>query len=145
MVTQSRLDINERIFIPLREIEFSAIRASGPGGQHVNKTSNAVELRFSVAKSSLPEIIKSRLFAISDRRLNAAGVIVIKSGGHKSQKRNKDEALDRLRQMILKATIMPKKRHPTRPSRSSVKKRLDSKAKRGAIKSSRGKVSRGDE
>lgn len=140
MATQSKLVINERISIPLSEISFSAIRASGPGGQHVNKTSSAVELRFAVAQSSLPEHIKSRIFAISDRRLNASGVIVIKSQGHKSQVRNKDEALERLAQMIRQAIFVPKKRRPTKPTRGSVKRRLDGKAKRSAIKTNRRKV-----
>lgn len=145
MAILSSLQINEQISLPLSEIEFSAIRASGPGGQSVNKTSSAIELRFAIAPSSLPENIKSRLFAISDRRLNALGVIVIKSGSHKSQKRNKDEALERLRQMILKTTIIRKKRRATKPTRASVKKRLDSKAKRGAVKITRRKVRGGDE
>ncbi len=145
MATQSSLFVTEQVSVPLSEIEFSAIRASGPGGQSVNKTSTAIELRFSVARSSLSEQVKSRLFAISDRRLNALGIIVIKSGAHKSQKRNKDEALDRLKHMILKATYVPKARKKTRPTRSSVKKRLDKKSKRSAIKVSRRKVQSGDE
>ena len=144
METSSKLVINEQISVQLNEIEFSAIRASGPGGQHVNKTNSAVELRFAIAPSSLPEHVKSRLFAISDRRLNASGIIVIKSGGHKSQKRNKDEALKRLSQMIRKAIFVPKARRPTKPTRGSVKRRLDSKAKRSAVKATRSKV-RGDD
>jgi len=144
MATDYNLFVNEQISIPLSEIEFSAIRASGPGGQSVNKTSSAIELRFSVARSSLPERIKSRLFATSDRRLNALGVIVIKSGSRKSQKRNKDEALDRLRQMVLRAAHIPKKRRPTKPTRSSIKRRLDKKNRRGAVKANRRKVGRDD-
>jgi len=144
MATPSSLVINEQISVPFSEIEFSAVRASGPGGQHVNKTNSAVELRFAVARSSLPELIKSRLFALSDRRLNSLGIIVIKSGSHKSQQRNKDETLERLKQMILKAAHVQKPRKKTKPSRSSIKKRLDSKAKRGAVKANRRKV-RGSE
>ncbi len=140
MVTQNSLIITERISIPLSEINFSAIRASGPGGQSVNKTSTAVELRFAIAPSSLPERVKSRLFAISDRRLNAAGVIVIKSTQHKSQKRNKDEALSRLSKMIIKASSVQKVRRPTKPTRASVKRRLDGKARRSAVKAERGRV-----
>jgi len=93
----------------------------------------------------LPEHVKSKLFAITDRRLNAAGVIVIKAQKHKSQKLNKDEACKRLIEIIQKATQKRKYRIKTKPSRSSVKKRLDSKSKRSAIKSTRGKVRRGDE
>ena len=145
METHSKFEINEQISLSLSEIEFSAIRASGPGGQSVNKTSSAIELRFAVAPSSLPESIKSRMFAISDRRLNALGVVVIKSGSHKSQKRNKDEALERLRQMILRAAAVQKKRRPTKPTRASVRKRLDGKAKRGAVKATRRRVSDGED
>lgn len=145
MATDNNLIISERVSIPLSEIDFSAVRASGPGGQHVNKTNSAVELRFAIAPSSLPEHVKSKLFAITDRRLNAAGVIVIKSQRHKSQKLNKDDACARLLEIIQKATEKRKYRVKTRPTRSSVRKRLDSKSKRSAIKSSRGKVGRGDE
>ncbi len=143
--TPNRLTVNERISIPFSEIEFSAVRASGPGGQHVNKTNSAVELRFAIAQSSLPEAVKSKLFAVTDRRLNAAGVIVIKSQNFKSQKLNRDEACKRLVEIITKATQKRKYRVKTKPTRSSVKKRLDSKSKRSAIKSSRGKVRGGDE
>ncbi len=145
MATQSSLTINERLLIPLSEIEFSAIRASGPGGQHVNKTNSAVELRFAIAPSSLPEQVKSKLFAITDRRLNASGVIVIKSQRFKSQKLNKDDACQRLVEIIQKATEKRKYRVKTKPTRSSVKKRLDSKAKRSNIKNTRRKVRRGDD
>jgi len=144
MVTPNSLIINERISIPLSEIKFSAVRASGPGGQHVNKTNTAIELRFAIAPSSLPETIKSRLFAITDRRLNAAGVIVIKSGAHKSQKRNKDEACDRLSRLIAKAAEKPKYRRATRPTRASVKRRLKSKSRRSEIKITRRRV-KGDD
>lgn len=145
MATDNNLIISERISIPLSEIDFSAVRASGPGGQHVNKTNSAVELRFAIAPASLPEPVKTKLFAITDRRLNAAGVIVIKSQRHKSQKLNKDDACARLVEIIQKATQKRKYRVKTRPTRSSVRKRLDSKSKRSAIKSSRGKVGHGNE
>ena len=136
------LIISERISIPLNEIEFSAIRASGPGGQSVNKTSSAVELRFAVASSSLPENVKSRLFRMNDRRLNNEGIIVIKSSVCKSQKRNKEEALKRLTDLIRRVTVVQKKRIATKPSRASVKKRLENKARRGVIKANRKPVSR---
>lgn len=145
MATDSKLIINEQISVPLSEIEFSAVRASGPGGQHVNKTNSAVELRFAIAPSSLPELVKSKLFAITDRRLNASGVIVIKSQRFKSQKLNKDDACQRLVEIIQKAIEKRKYRVKTKPTRSSVKKRLDSKAKRSNIKTTRRKVHRGDE
>ena len=145
MAISSDLHISDRIIIPVSELEFSAVRASGPGGQHVNKTNTAVELRFAIAPSSLPETVKSRLFAISDRRLNSDGIIVIKSSQHKSQKRNKDAACHRLIDMIRKAIYVPPARKATRPTRSSVKKRLDNKAKRGALKASRRAIKNSEE
>jgi len=138
----NNLIISERISIPLNEIEFSAIRASGPGGQSVNKTSSAVELRFAVASSSLPDNVKSRLFRMRDRRLSNDGVIVIKSSVHKSQKRNKEEALKRLAGLIRRVMVVQKKRIATKPSRASIKKRLENKARRGAIKANRKPVNR---
>ena len=145
METPNSLRINERVSIPLSELEFSAVRSQGPGGQHVNKVNSAVELRFTIASSSIPEDMKSRLFAVSDRRLNSAGVIVIKSGSHRSQLRNKDEALERLADMIRKATIRQKPRRPTKPTYGSVKRRLEHKTRRSSVKSLRGRVKNSDE
>ncbi len=145
METPNSLTINERVSIPLSEIEFSAVRSQGPGGQHVNKVNSAVELRFAIASSSLPEEMKSRLFAVSDRRLSSAGVIVIKSGSHRSQLRNKDEALKRLGDMIRTATTKQKPRRATRPTKGSVIRRLEHKTRRSSVKSLRGRVRNSDD
>ncbi len=145
MATSNKLIINERVSVPLDEVEISAVRSSGPGGQHVNKSNTAVQLRFSIAKSSLPDAIKSRLFAVSDRRLNAIGEIVIKARVHKSQQRNREEALERLANMIRKAAEPIQVRRATKPSRGSIKRRLEHKAKRSHVKFLRGRVKNTDE
>ena len=126
--------------IPESQIEFSAIRASGPGGQHVNKVSSAIHLRFDVRASSLPEAVKSKLLRISDTRINADGVIVIKAQKFRSQEKNKIEGLERLDELLQKSQHVQKSRRKTRPSRSSVRKRLDSKKKQGSVKKNRSKV-----
>jgi len=138
-VIPSKLYIDEKTSIRIDELEFSAVRSQGPGGQHVNKVNSAIELRFNIAASTLPETIKSRLFAISDRRLNSSGVIVIKSGSHRSQVRNKDEALERLAEMIRKAVYTPKPRRATKPTKGSIRRRLDQKTRRSKVKSLRGR------
>ena len=123
------------------EIEFSAIRAQGPGGQNVNKVSSAIHLRFDIASSSLPEVYKERLLALHDRRITKDGVIVLKAQQSRSQEQNKAEALLRLQEMVNRIAIMPTLRRATKPSRSAQRKRLDSKASHGQLKQSRGKVS----
>jgi ribosome-associated protein len=124
------------------EVEFSAIRAQGPGGQHVNKASTAIQLRFNVAASGLPEAVKTRLLALSDRRLSDEGVVVIKSQGSRSQEANKAEALARLQELIAKAEHVPRARRPTKPTYGSKQRRLTAKAQRAEVKSGRGKVVR---
>ena len=134
------LRISNQVLLPLPEIEFQAIRAQGAGGQNVNKVSSAVHLRFDIAASSLPEFYKERLAALRDKRISSDGIIVIKAQRFRSQEKNRDDALQRLQALIQSAGVTQKRRRPTRPTRSSQKKRMDSKTRRGKVKSLRGRV-----
>ena len=136
----SVLPISKRVSIPLREIELSAIRAQGAGGQNVNKVSSAIHLRFNIPASSLPEFYKQRLLALKDQRLSKDGSIIIKAQDSRSQEQNKADALRRLQDLIKSVSVLEKPRKPTKPTRSSRRKRIDSKVKHGRLKSLRGPV-----
>ncbi len=122
------------------EVEFSAIKAQGPGGQHVNKSSTAVHLRFNIPASGMPQDVKDRLLASGDSRITGEGVLVIKAQSSRSQERNRLEALARLQDVVNQACHAPRSRKPTRPTFGSRLRRLEGKAQRSGVKAGRGKV-----
>ena len=137
----SALQITRSVALPISEIEMSAIRAQGPGGQNVNKVSSAIHLRFNIVASSLPDAFKERLLALNDQRITKDGVFILKAQNSRSQEKNKAEALQRLQELVVSVSVLPTVRRATKPTRSSQTKRVESKVRRGLDKAMRGKIS----
>ena len=137
---ETRLKISNLVSISVRDIEFQAIRAQGPGGQNVNKVSSAIHLRFDVPASDLPDIYKEKLLSLKDSRITKDGVVVIKAQTFRSQEKNREDGLNRLAALIRGAVKKQRKRRPSKPSRAAKKKRMDSKTRHGKLKALRRKI-----
>lgn len=131
------LTITSRISIPLAEIELDAVRSQGAGGQNVNKTATAIQLRFDINTSSLPAAVKERLLALGDQRITGDGVVVLRSQEHRSQERNREAALNRLAELVRSVAVPRRKRKATRPTLASKRRRLEGKKQRSALKTNR--------
>ncbi|MEW8028149.1 MAG: alternative ribosome rescue aminoacyl-tRNA hydrolase ArfB [Candidatus Thiodiazotropha sp.] len=134
------LTISRNVAIPDSEIEMSAVRSQGSGGQNVNKVASAIHLRFDITASSLPEHYRQRLLKLNDKRINKDGIIIIKAQRYRDQERNRQDALERLQRLITRILTKPKKRIPTKPTKASNRRRLDDKTRRGRQKALRRKV-----
>ncbi|AMO55392.1 hypothetical protein GZ77_10450 [Endozoicomonas montiporae] len=134
------IKISQNVSLTDEEVSISFIRAQGAGGQNVNKVSSAVHLRFDIKASSLPEFYKERLLKLSDQRITRDGIVILKAQSYRTQEKNREDALQRLVELIRSAVVVQKKRRPTKPTRASKTRRMDKKTRRGQVKSLRGRI-----
>lgn len=139
-IGKAGIDISSNVSIPFDEVELTAIRSQGAGGQNVNKVSSAIHLRFNIVESTLPDFYKERLLALSDSRISKDGVVIIKAQTFRTQEKNRENALERLRELVQSAGVVQKARRPTKPTKAAKVRRMDAKTRRGQFKVLRGKV-----